>query len=163
MVELFNPADLRMLEDREGAVAYGYLAPRVLYARVVGCLSPELGSRFVHELMDATQKAPLAYFADESALSESQPYSRRRFHSFFVAERRRFTSIVMLTWGARGAAAWRALTVAGGEPIELVREPVEFERALCNVATFPDRTAKDWAHVWQLHAPRRFTADRRHG
>lgn len=153
MVELFNPAGLRILEDRQGAVAYGYLAPRVLYARVVGCLSAELGESYVQELEGATREvAPAAYFADESALSASHPAARHRFQDFVLTERRRFTSIVLLN---RRAAAARAQARLCGGQIVLVHEPIEFERALCNVATFPDRTAKDYAHVWQLHTTRR--------
>jgi len=146
-----------MLEDRQGAVAYGYLAPRVLYARVVGCLSVGLGESYVRELEGATRgTAPLAYFADESALCAAHPTARSRFRAFVAAERWRFSSIVMLTWGARGAATVRSGSRLGGGRIEVVDEPIEFERALCNVTTFPDRRAKDFAHVWQLHTPRRF-------
>src|ERR1051325_987992 len=157
MVELFNPAGLRMLEDRKGAVAYGYLAPRVLYARVAGRLSADLGERYVRELADATREAPpSAYFADESALRGSHPKARSRLRDFVVAERSRFTSIVLLTWAAGGATA-ASVPALRGDAIELVDEPIEFERALCNATTFPDRRAKDFAHVWQLHTPCRFT------
>jgi hypothetical protein len=154
MLELFNPAGLRMLEDRNGAVAYGYLAPRVLYARVVGCLSAELGQTYVQELNDATRRGgPLAYFADESALSTAHPLARKRFRAFVAAERCRFTSIVMLSWGPGGATAARGSVERALGPIEFVDEPIEFERALCNVTTFPDRRAKDFANLWQLHTP----------
>jgi len=118
MVELFNPAGLRMVEDQKGAIAYGYLAPRVLYARVVGCLSAELGESYVRELEGATRAAAsLAYFADESALSDWHPLARSRFRAFVAAERWRFSSIVMLTWDARGAAAARGTSRFGGSPI----------------------------------------------
>lgn len=154
MVELFNPAGLRMLEDPQGAVAYGYLAPRVLYARVVGRLSAELGARYVRELSAAALDAsPLAYFADESALRASHPLARRRFRAFVDAERSRFTSIVMLTWSAPGASVARDVARFRPNAIELVEEPIEFERALCNATTFPDRRPKDFAHVWRLHTP----------
>src|SRR3954469_21629937 len=64
MHDLFNPAGLRMLEDQKGAIAYGYVAPRVFYARFVGQLSAELGSSYVHHLDAAVRQAPaLAYFA----------------------------------------------------------------------------------------------------
>ncbi len=162
MVELFNPAGLRMLEDEKGAVAYGYLAPRVLYARVVGRLSAELGERYVREPAEATREAPAsAYFADASALRGSHPLARSRFRAFVVAERARFTSIVLLTWATRGGAAAIVSSDLDRESIELVDEPIEFERALCNATTFPDRRAKDFAHVWQLHAPRRFAVSAR--
>jgi hypothetical protein len=158
MVELFNPAGLCVLEDRKGAIAYGYLAPRVLYARVVGSLSAELGTRYVRELATATRATlPLAYFSDESALLAVDPLAASRLRAFVVTERARFASIVCLTWGIRGSCAARLR----GEPIELVDEPLEFERALCNATTFPDRRAKDFAHVWQLHTPCRFVSHTR--
>jgi hypothetical protein len=155
MVELFNPAGLRILEDRQGAAAYGYVAPRVLYARVVGCLSEELGTSFARELDSVTRPvASLACFVDASALREYDPVAQARLQALVAAERRRFSSIVMLTWASGSGLAWRELAAELGEAVELLSEPLEFERALCNVATFPDRTAKDWGHVWQLHAPR---------
>lgn len=154
MVELFNPAGLRFVEERQGAVAYGYLATRVLYARVVGRLSVELAERYVHELREATRKAAgLAYFADESGLTAAHPLARRRFRAFVAAERSRFASIVTLRWGRGSAVSVASPARAGEQAIEVVDEPIEFERALCNVTTFPDRRAKDFAHVWQLHTP----------
>jgi hypothetical protein len=155
MVELFNPAGLRIIEDRQGAAAYGYVAPRVLYARVVGRLSEGLGTSFVRELESVARQVPsLAYFVDASALLAYDPIARSRFQALMLAEQRRFASIVLLTWASSSGFAWRELATAIGERVELLYEPLEFERALCNVATFPDRTAKDWGHVWQLHAPR---------
>jgi hypothetical protein len=155
MVELFNPAGLRILEDRQGAAAYGYVASRVLYARVVGRLSEALGTDFVNELDSVTrQESSLACFVDASALRQFDASAQSRLQALVVAERRRFASIVMLTWSASSGLAWRQLAAELGEAVELLSEPLEFERALCNVVRFPDRTAKDWGHVWQLHAPR---------
>ena len=77
MHDLFNPAGLRMLEDQEGAIAYGYVAPRVFYARFVGRLSAELGDDYVRQLELAVGQVPaLAYFADASALEEYDPIAR---------------------------------------------------------------------------------------
>lgn len=155
MHELFNPAGLRMLEDRHGAIAYGYVAPRVFYARFVGCLSAELGSTYVEQLASVMESVTtLAYFVDASALSVYDLDARTRFERFVSRERVKFASIVMLTWQSGDAPASRSFVEAVGEPIKILSEPLEFERALCNVAPFPDRTAKDWAHVWQVHAPR---------
>jgi len=154
MVELFNPAGLRIIEDRQGAATYGFVAPRVLYARMVGILSLALGARFVHELESVTREVTsLASFVDASALRDFDPLARGQFQALIVADRRRFASIAVLTRNARGLVG-RELAIDLGESVDLIYEPLEFERALCNVATFPDRTAKDWGHVWQLHAPR---------
>jgi hypothetical protein len=153
MSELFNPARLRMLEDPHAAVAFGYVAPRVFYARFVGRLSAELGDRYVRELRDELAGSPLAYFSDVSALDGYDQAARNRFEALVRAERRRFSSIVMLTPPSGAGPASRAFA-DGWSEIKLLNDPLEFERALCNVAPFPDRTAKDWAHVWQVHSPR---------
>ena len=68
-----------MLEDRQGAIAYGYVAQRVFYARFVGRLSAELGTSYVRQLEATIGALPsLAYFADASALDE---YDFRRAHT----------------------------------------------------------------------------------
>jgi hypothetical protein len=154
MHELFNPAGLRMLEDRHAAVAFGYVAPRVFYARFVGRLSAALGDRYVQELSAVLAGvSTLAYFADNSALGEYDPSARCRFEALVRAERDKFASIVMLTQPGGAGPASRAFEESWGD-IKLLSEPLDFERALCNIAPFPDRTAKDWAHVWQVHSPR---------
>ncbi|RYZ02369.1 MAG: hypothetical protein EOO73_32205 [Myxococcales bacterium] len=152
--ELFNPAGLRMLEDRNGAVAFGYVAPRVFYARFVGPLSAALGDRYVQELSDVLASvSTLAYFTDASALRGYDGDARSRIEALVRAQRDKFASIVMLTQPSGAWPASRAFADAWGE-IKLLTEPLDFERALCNVAPFPDRSAKDWAHVWQVHSPR---------
>lgn len=168
MLELFNPAGLRMLEERQGAIAYGYVAPRVFYARFVGRISAALGDSYVQQFAhELNEVSTLAYFADTSALHEHDAAWRLRFERLVKAELRKFASIVLLAPQRAAGSPWRALSAAlqaaaptaGGsagdpQPIKLLGEPLEFERALCNVAPFPDRTTKDWAHVWQVHAPR---------
>lgn len=154
MHELFNPAGLRMLEDRQAAVAFGYVAPRVFYARFVGRLSAELGRGYVQELKHVLAGvSTLAYFADHSALRGYEHVARNEFEALVRAERDKFASIVMLTQPSGAGPASRAFAEGWGD-IKLLTEPLDFERALCNVAPFPDRTAKDWAHVWQVHSPR---------
>lgn len=153
MYELFNPAGLCMLEEPRAAVAFGYVAPRVFYTRFVGRLSAALAASYVRELSDALAGvSTLAYFADNSALSGYDDAARSRIESLVRAERAKFTSIVMLNHPSGSGAVSRAFANGGG--IKLLTEPLDFERALCNVAPFPDRTAKDWAHVWQVHSPR---------
>lgn len=155
MHELFNPAGLRMLEDRQGAIAFGYVAPRVFYARFVGQLSAELGVTYVRELELVTRELnTLAYFADASALESYDPAARSAFERFVALERSKLASIVILSCLGAAAPASRKFPSSLGDSIKVLSDPLEFERALCNIAPFPDRTAKDWAHVWQVHAPR---------
>jgi hypothetical protein len=154
MHELFNPAGLRMLEDAHAAVAFGYVAPRVFYARFVGRLSSGLGDNYLRELsLVLSEEGALAYFADASALRGYDHVGRNRFEALVRARRGKFASIVLLTQPGGAGPASRAFAGVWGE-IKLLSDPLEFERELCNVAPFPDRTAKDWAHVWQVHSPR---------
>lgn len=144
-----------MLEDRQGAIAFGYVAPRVFYARFVGRLSAALGTGYVRNLVLATSDlTTLAYFADASALESYDPGARAAFEQFVASERAKLASIVILSGLGGFGSPSRNLAHSAGEPIKVLTEPLEFERALCNIAPFPDRTAKDWAHVWQVHAPR---------
>jgi len=154
MHDLFNPAGLRMLEDQKGAIAYGYVAPRVFYARFVGQLSAELGTNYVDQLDAAVGQVPaLAYFADASALREYDLLARMRFVRFVANRRVKFASLVILTWTGDIGPAARALADALGEPVQILTEPLEFERALANVAPSPERLLIDVPQVWQVYAP----------
>lgn len=154
MHDLFNPAGLGMLEDQKGAIAYGYVAPRVFYARFVGQLSADLGARYVQELEAAVGQVPaLAYFADASALSEYDLAARTRFSRFVANRRVKFASLVILTWAGGCSPAARAFADALGEPVQILTEPLEFECALANVAPLPARLVIELPQVWQVHAP----------
>jgi hypothetical protein len=154
MHDLFNPAGLRMLEDKQGAIAYGYVAPRVFYARFVGRLSAELGTSYVRQLELAVGQVPaLAYFADASALREYDLIARTRFASFVVNRRVKFASLVILTWSQHDGRAASAFAETLGEPVDILTEPLDFELALGNVAPRVGRAVTDLAHVWQVHAP----------
>jgi hypothetical protein len=154
MHDLFNPAGLGMLEDQKGAIAYGYVAPRVFYARFVGQLSAELGDSYVDELDAAVGQVPaLAYFADASALSEYDLAARTRFSRFVANRRVKFAALVILTWDGACSAAARAFADALGEPVQILTEPLDFERALANVVPPRARIAIELPQVWQVHAP----------
>jgi hypothetical protein len=155
MHDLFNPAGLHVLEDREGAVAYGWIAHRVFYCRLVGCLSARLGTSFVQRLSGLLSDVPaLAYFADASALEQYDLVARTRFQHLVLAERRKFVSMTILAWaGGVGPAARNFATLLAGA-IELLTDPAEFDRALLNVAPSPIRSPLPAEPVWQVHAPR---------
>jgi hypothetical protein len=154
MHDLFNPAGLRMLEDKQGAIAYGYVAPRVFYARFVGRLSVELGTSYVRQLELAVGQVPaLAYFADASALREYDLSARARFASFVVDRRVQFASLVILTWPHHDGRTASAFAQTLGEPVDIFTDPLDFELALGNVAPRVGRAVTDLAHVWQVHAP----------
>jgi hypothetical protein len=155
MHELFNPAGLSMVEDRQGAIAYGWIAPRVCYARFVGSLTAALASTFVHQLEALVRDVPaLAYFADASALRDYDVAARSRFQGFVQAERSKLATLVVLTWSEGVSPAARTFAAALGEPTELVADPLDFERALSNVAPLAWADPRNLGQVWQILAPR---------
>jgi hypothetical protein len=153
MHDLFNPAGLEMLEDQEGAIAYGYVAPRVFYARFVGQLSATLGSNYVARLDAAVGRGPaLAYFADVSALREHDLTARALLARFIAERRARLASSVILTWPEGIGSRAHSFADSLGEPVQVLTCPLEFERALANVAP-PARFAIELPQVWEVHAP----------
>jgi hypothetical protein len=154
MHDLFNPAGLGMLEDQKGAIAYGYVAPRVFYARFVGQLSATLNSNYVAELDAAVGQVPaLAYFADASALREYDLIARAQFARFVAERRLKFASLVILTWAEAIGPRARVLADLLGERVQVLTCPLEFERALTNVVPPPARFAIELPQVWPVHAP----------
>jgi len=155
MHDLFNPAGLHMLEDRAGAVAYGWIAHRVLYGRFVGSLSAELGTSFVQRLAGLIGQVPcLAYYADASALEAYDLSARARFQRFVLAERPRFVSLTMLTWRGGSGVAARDVAALLPEAMDLVTDPVEFDRLLADVARLPLCAPLPMEPMWHVHVPR---------
>jgi hypothetical protein len=160
MQEFFNPAGLEIAEDTWGAVAYGFIVPRVLYTRFVGQLSAELGARYVERLNTLVAQLPsLAYFADASALSSYDGTARKGFLRFALDHRRKLASIVMLTWSGGLTPSSRAFAATMGEPICLLDDPSEFDRLLANlVPGLPrDYTAGD---LLEVHEPQEESSSR---
>ena len=154
MHDLFNPAGLGMLEDERGAIAYGYVAPRVFYARFVGHLSAALSSTYVEKLEAAVGQVPaVVYYADASALREYDLVARKHFVRFVANRRVKLASLVILTWAGGIGPAARAFADSLGEPVRILTCPLEFERALANVAPSPARLVLELPQVWQVHAP----------
>lgn len=154
MHDLFNPAGLGMLEDQKGAIAYGYVAPRVFYARFVGQLSARLGSNYAERLDAAVEQVPaLAYFADASALRDYEFMARTHFARFVANRRMKFASLVILTWADSVGATARSFADSLGEPVRILSCPLEFERALANVAPTTAPVVIELPQVWQVHAP----------
>ena len=156
MHDLFNPAGLCVLEDRQGAIAYGYVAHRVFYSRFVGCIVGELAHDYLRQLEDVSRgAASFAFFADASALREYDLSARACFAEFVSASRSRLTTLTILTLAGSTGAASCALSAAVGQPVDILSDPLEFESLLCNVAPpLSQRALPEWAQVWQVHAPR---------
>lgn len=155
--EFFNPAGLDLLEDRGGAISYGFIAPRVLYTRFVGSLSAELGTAYVYRVEALLRGVTAcAYFSDSSALEQYDCVARTRFLRLVVQERAKLASLVMLTWSEGISPAARTFAAIVGEPVAILTDPEEFDRLLSNVAPAPKRHAKQWEDVFQLEPPSAF-------
>jgi hypothetical protein len=156
MHDLFNPAGLSMLEDRQGAIAYGHVAHRVFYSRFVGHVVGELAHDYVRQLERVSRgAASFAFFVDASALREYDSSARACFAQFVLEWRAKLTSLTILTVAGCSGEASCALSAAVGEPVDILADPLEFERLLCNVAPpLSQRALPEWAQVWQVHAPR---------
>lgn len=155
--EFFNPAGLDLLEDRAGAISYGFIAPRVLYTRVVGSLSAELGSTYVRCLAALLRGVTAcAYFSDSSALDQYDCIARTRFQRFVLEHRVKLASLVILTWSEGVSPAARAFAATVGEPVSILTDPAEFDRLLSNVAPAPGRAAQQWEDVFELEPPSAF-------
>ncbi|HVY25119.1 MAG TPA: hypothetical protein VHB79_01155 [Polyangiaceae bacterium] len=139
MDEFFNPAGLDVAEDRRGAIAYGFIAPRVFYARFVGELSLALGEHYVTRLRSLFDAVPsLVYFADTSALAGYDCGARTRFLRFVLDQRAKFSSLVLLSSRAGITPAARGFAATVGEPVTLLDDPNEFDRLLSNVVPIAD-------------------------
>ncbi len=151
MHDLFNPAGLCMLEDQQGAIAYGYVAPRVFYARFVGQLSAELGVGYVRQL-----EAALGDGTGASVLCRHQRTPRLRFDGAREPDplgrqpsaQARFAG----DFDGSGGPPSQAVAFADslGEPVEILCDPLAFEDALANVAPPSQRLVSDLSPVWQV-------------
>ncbi len=155
MQELFNPSRLRMVEDKNGAISYGWMAPRVLYARFVGALSAELGSTFVRDLEALVKDVTtVAYFGDASALTQYDLSARLRFQRLIEADRSKFAALVFLTWAEGISPAARNFAGKFRDCVRILADPDEFERGLTSLVPLPSVFAPSPAPLWHLPAPR---------
>jgi hypothetical protein len=155
--EFFNPAGLDLLEDRIGAISYGFIAPRVLYSRFVGSLSAKLGESYVRRLDGLLRGVPAcAYFSDASALTDYDCSARTRFTRLVREHRVKLASLVTLTWSEGVSPAARQFAASVGEPVTILTDPVEFDRLLSNVAPAPGRIAKQWQDAFPHEPPSAF-------
>lgn len=145
-----------MLEDRQGAIAYGYVAHRVFYSRFVGSVVGELAQDYVRQLETVSRgAASFAFYVDASALRDYDLSARACFAQFVVEWRTKLNSLTILAVAGCSGESSCAISAAVGEPVDILADPLEFERQLCNVAPpASQRALPEWAQVWQVHAPR---------
>lgn len=131
----FQLLPLESISDGEGAVAVGWVAPSVLYARLTGGISAELGSSYAALLQRFAEPASsLALFVDYSSITHYDLLARSAFVRVLLANRRKFTALTLLTFSHETTLAERSFVGAVGEPIDVLRQSVEFELRLLTVA-----------------------------
>jgi hypothetical protein len=126
---------LEVIADPEGSVTVGWVGEGVFYARFVGVLSADLGARHAQRLQKALTQVPsLHYFADSSALRTFDLAARSCFARVVLAHRRQFASLVLLAWAGGITASTRSFASAIGDPVVVLTDELEFEKALVRAA-----------------------------
>jgi hypothetical protein len=116
---------------REGSVTYGWVGRGVFYSRFVGSLSADLGTAHVARLGESISRVPsLAHFSDASALYQYDLLARSAFTRLVLQNRRKFSSLVMLTWSAGATPSAMAFAAAVGDSVTLVTAASVFAKLL---------------------------------
>lgn len=131
----FRLAPLESISDDEGKVALGWVAPSVLYVRLTGGISADLGRAYTEQLQGFTQSVDaLAMFVDYSSITHYDLLARSAFVRTVLANRRKVTTLTLLTFSRETTVGERTFVSAIGEPVEVLREPAEFELRLLAAA-----------------------------
>jgi hypothetical protein len=140
---------LELVADDEGSITLGWIANGVFYARFIGAVSATLAHEHLARLESALERvSSLSYFSDARALSSYELKARHEFARTIVAHRRKFQSIVLLTWPLGVTEVTRAFASSIGEPVELLGDGRTFEARLLDVA--PSARAKLDPNGWMM-------------
>jgi hypothetical protein len=131
----FRLTPLELLSDEEGSVAIGWVAPGVLYARLTGGVSADIGQAYAAQIQSFAQSVgALALFVDFSSITHYDLLARSAFVRAVLHSRRKFTALTLLTFSHETTLAERTFVSAIGEPVDVLREPSEFEVRLLTAA-----------------------------
>jgi hypothetical protein len=122
---------MRTLADEEGSVAVGWIGESVLYARLTGALSAELGAAYAKEIGTLVAKASAVHlFGDMTALTRYDLLARSAFVRVVLANRQRFGSLTMLTWAEGVSRGARMVMETLGPGTTVLTERSEFDSRL---------------------------------
>jgi hypothetical protein len=131
---------LELLEDQEGSVGVGWVGDGVLYTHYQGGLSATVGEALAARVTGyLEQVTSLHYFSDASALNHYDLLARSLFVRMVLAHRRKFRSIVMLTWSDGASTVTETLKSVIGEPLEVMTEPQAFSARMMRLAPRADQ------------------------
>lgn len=155
---MMDQSALEVFKDNEGSVALGWVHEDVLYTRLTGGLSAEVGNEFARRLhILSSQVSSLRYFSDYSALSHYDLLARSSFVRTVLANRRKFATLVFLTWPENLSPVTKNLVAVLGEPIEMLTDADEFEARLLREAPLAKQKLdpRNWVHAPSAFSVRR--------
>jgi hypothetical protein len=145
-----DQSSLELLSDNDGSVLFGWVADGVLYTRFHGGMNAETGYIYATRLGSLVGPAQsICFFCDSSELKNYDLLARSAFARVILSSRRKFTSLVMLTWAEGPSASSQALAATLGEPIEILTSVNSFEARLSRQAPLVSRKLdpKTWVTV----------------
>jgi hypothetical protein len=123
------------LSDDHGSVSLDWVAPTVLFTRIEGSLSAELGGAFARTLQAQFQSVPmLHYFGDASRLDQYDLLARSAFMRVVLADRRRIQSFSFLTWAEGLSSVAQKFADLIGPTALVLTDRLEFEQRLLRYA-----------------------------
>ena len=121
--------------DQQGCVSVAWVGDAVLYARFENRISADVGERYAARLTSLVRDIPsLMYFADSRNLTDYDILARSAVVRAVLANRRKFNSLVVLTWAGGAGPISRTFASALGDTIEYMTDADAFEARLLTVA-----------------------------
>jgi hypothetical protein len=122
---------LEFISDEEGCVAIGWVGANVLYARLVGGISAEMGRAHAARISGfADRVQSLRLYLDGSRVTHYDLLARSAFVRAILSSRRKFEALVVLTFSQESSAAEASFVGVLGMPLELLRDPNDFKTRL---------------------------------
>lgn len=123
------------ISDQYGSISVAWVGEGVLYARFENKISADVGERYAAQLVAMIRDMEgVRYFADSRKLANYDILARSAVVRAVLANRRRFSSIVVLTWAGGVGPISRTFASAIGDSIEYVTEADQFEARLLEAA-----------------------------
>src|ERR1700690_2639596 len=148
--DVANKTEIEVLGDKDGSVAFGWVAQAVLYTRYQGGLSTETGYAYAARLSALFAQSPsLCFFCDSSELKSYDLLARSSFARVILSNRRKFSSIVMLSRADGVSPAIQALVTTIGEPIAVLTNRNTFDVQLLRKAPLALRKLEsaNWGNI----------------
>ena len=135
MLVVTEKSDLELLSDKAGSIAFGWLAPTVLYTRFRGGFTAKTGHAYATRLgVLIALPISVCFFCDMSELRYYDFLARSAIVRAILLHRRKFSSITLLASAEGNSPAIRDLAAIFGNPIQVVTNRKKFEGALLKKA-----------------------------